>query len=108
MTDQANFKHIRVSSGDDDVVIVAGAPTEGPLTALSAEEAAPEPAREEQSTAASREEKTPVHTAPARADGYQPTTLEDLQQSKMPLAQKVIVALAVLAVIAFVVWYVVF
>ena len=38
-------------------------------------------------------------------DTYRETTLEDIESSKMPVAQKVVIALAVLGIIAFAVWY---
>lgn len=44
--------------------------------------------------------------ASARKDTYRETTLEDVESSKMGNMQKVVLAVAVLAIIAAIVWYV--
>lgn len=99
MADDAGFKHIAVNA-DDDVVIRAGAqaPEPAPVADAACEPAEPSSA--------------PAHptAAPAKApdDGYRPTTLEDIEQSRMPLAQKIVIAAALLAVAAFIAWYVFF
>lgn len=101
MADDAGFKHIAVNA-DDDVVIRAGAPAQVPEPAPAAD-AADEPV--EPSSAPAQPTATP---AKASDDGYRPTTLEDIEQSRMPLAQKIVIIAAVLAVAAFIAWYVFF
>lgn len=49
----------------------------------------------------------PASAKKAKA-GYQATTLEDLEGQKMSAMQKGVIAAAVVAIIAFVVWYVAF
>lgn len=39
------------------------------------------------------------------SDGYEPTTLEDLQSSPVSTTQRVIIVLAVVGLAAFVLWY---
>ena len=41
----------------------------------------------------------------AKKDDYKPTTLEDIESSKMPTMQKVIIVIAVIAVIVFFLYY---
>ena len=41
-------------------------------------------------------------------DAYHPTTLEDLQSAKMPRIQIAVIAVAVVCLIAFAVWYIFF
>ena len=102
MADKTGFKHITVGAGDDDVVIVAGAPAISPAgTAAHRDEAPAEPEPASASAAPARAE------APAK-DSYQPTTLEDIEQAKMPLTQKIVIAAAAVAVVAFAVRYVLF
>ena len=81
------FSHITVTPDDeDDVVIQAGA----------------RPAR----TAAPTPVPAPAPTAPSAEDeGYQGTTLDDLEAAPMPIAQKIVLALGAVAVIAVVAWY---
>ena len=43
-------------------------------------------------------------SAPSAPDGFRETTLDDIESSRMPPAQRVIIALAGLAVIAFLAW----
>ena len=101
------FSHITVTPDDeDDVVIQAGArpartaaPTPVPApapTAPSADDAVVEP-----DDAASEEREEPS----AEDEGYQGTTLDDLEAAPMPIAQKIVLALGAVAVIAVVAWY---
>ncbi|WP_251212031.1 hypothetical protein [Adlercreutzia murintestinalis] len=102
MADRADFKHIRVTGADDDVVIVAGAQTEEADRA----EADRAPAASSDDLSASSEKRDAV-CAPgpeASTGAYHPTTLEDIAESKMSVTQKVVIALAVAAVIVFFVW----
>lgn len=99
MADDAGFKHIAVNA-DDDVVIRAGAPVQASAPAA---DAACEPA--EPSRASAQPAAAPVK---AQDDGYRPTTLEDIEQSRMPLAQRIVIVAAVLAVVAFIAWCIFF
>ena len=103
MADKTGFKHITVGASDDDVVIVAGAPAISPAAGTAAhwDEAPAEPEPASASAAPARAE------APAK-DSYQPTTLEDIEEAKMPLTQNIVIAAAAVAVVAFAVRYVLF
>lgn len=50
--------------------------------------------------------KQPSERPAARTDGYHETTLEDVESFKMGTVQKVVLVVAVLAIIAAIVWYV--
>ena len=107
------FSHITVTPDDeDDVVIQAGArpartaaPTPVPApapTAPSADDAVVEPddaARGEPEAVEEREGPS------AEDEGYQGTTLDDLEAAPMPIAQKIVLALGAVAEIAVVAWY---
>ena len=97
---EPKFSHITVTPDDeDDVVIQAGArparaaaPTADPAFAPAArtvDDEAVEPADEDS----------------AEDGGYQGTTLDDLEAAPMPIAQKIVLALGAVAVIAIVAWY---
>lgn len=106
MTEAQRYSHIKVSDADDDIVIQAGAvggpaPRAGDAPAPApAPDAAPAP----EAAPAPAGESRPAPRAP-KADAYRETTLEDLESSKMGTAQKAVIVLAVLGVIAFAVWY---
>lgn len=74
------MKHITVTPAEDDEVIVVGA----------------EPARE---TTDEKPERRP------KPDEYHETTLEDLQSTSMPLAQKIVIIAAVICIIGALVYY---
>ena len=85
------FKHIKVTAAaEDDEVVVAGVSQETPQTAASA---APTKPREQ------REPRQP------REDSYHETTLEDLERTPMPLAQRIIIIAAVVCIIGALVYY---
>lgn len=105
MAEAQRFSHIKVSDAEDDIVIQAGAvpPCEPAPTAAEPEpEPAPVAEPAPSSAPAPAEEPAP---RPKHADAYRETTLEDLESTKMGTAQKAVIVLAVLGVIAFVVWY---
>ena len=94
MAEAQRFAHIKVPVAEDAIVILGGAVrAAGPAEAAAPAERPPpvEPAA--------------APPAPAREDAYRETTLEDLESSTMGTAQKAVVVLAVLGVIAFAVWY---
>ena len=43
-------------------------------------------------------------SGPNRKDDYHATTLEDIESSKMPTAQKIVIALATLGIFVFAIW----
>lgn len=132
--DAQKFSHISVASDDeDDVVIEAGAPR---FRSYGEGESAAQPAGDE--AAASAANKTSVvdggegfadrasagaapaervsTPAPERAakagkparKGYEETTLADLEDTKMSGMQKGIIAVALIGIVAFIVYYVAF
>ena len=132
--DAQKFSHISVASDDeDDVVIEAGAPRsrsygEGEPAAQPAGDEAPARAAATEATAADGGEgpseppsraSTPAPERAAKADkpakasaparkGYEETTLEDLEGTKMSGMQKGIIAVALIGIAAFIVYYVAF
>lgn len=132
--DAQKFSHISVASDDeDDVVIEAGAPRsrsygegesasqpagdEAAASEVSTEAAAAgggEGSSESPSRAstpaperAAKADKPAKASAPARK-GYEETTLEDLEGTKMSGMQKGIIAVALIGIAAFIVYYVAF
>ena len=135
MTGEAQkFSHISVASDDeDDVVIEAGAPR---FRSYGEGESAAQPAGDEAAASAANKtsvvdggegfadrasagaapaERVSAH-APERAakadkparKGYEETTLADLEDTKMSGMQKGIIAVALIGIVAFIVYYVAF
>ena len=91
------FKHIKVTPAEEqEVVIHAGA------SALPDVEPEVQPESIAPSQAVREEQRA---EAPVRADGYRATTLQDIESTKMSPVQIGIIVVAVLAIIAFAVWY---
>ena len=109
---EPKFSHITGTPDDeDDVVIEAGARpsrsaapaarrAEGPVAASV--EAPPAPAAPE---APARAEADDAPKKRAKDAGYQETTIDDLKAAPMPLAQKIVLALAAVGVIAIAVYF---
>ena len=123
MAEVSGFKHISVSAdSDDDVVIWAGTDAEGAslevpdsvqIQNACAEGASLEVPDSVQFNQASQPAQAPApveRTAqPAAKDlGYRETTLDDLKSEPMSKTQKIIIACAIAAVAAAVVYYFVF
>lgn len=132
--DAQKFSHISVASDDeDDVVIEAGAPRsrsygEGESASQPAGDEAPARAAATEAAEADGGEgpgespsraSTPAPERAAKADkpatasasarkGYEETTLADLEDTKMPDMQKGIIAVALIGIVAFIVYYVAF
>lgn len=123
MPEEKKFSLISVNAGDDDdIVIQAGAaPAASSRVASEPVDSAADRAAE---PATAREQAAPVEESPSAApsesagraedvagtddaDGYKPTTLDDLKRSSMSTTQRVVIVIAALAIIAFVVRYVV-
>lgn len=122
MPDQQRFSFISVSSDEsDDVVIHAGASADAadepgsskprasenssaPLGRQAADRRAAENAS---SDAAELENTGSVERDGVDADAYRPTTLEDLEV-KTPVVQRVVIAVALLLIVAVVVYEIAF
>ena len=130
--DAQKFSHISVTSDDeDDVVIEAGAPRS---RSYGEGESAARPAGDKSTSAANKtaaadggegssespsRASTPAPERAVKADkpatasastrkGYEETTLEDLESTKMSGMQKGIIAVALIGIAAFIVYYVAF
>lgn len=131
--DAQKFSHISVASDDeDDVVIEAGAPR---FRSYGEGESAAQPAGDEAAARAANKTaaadggegsselpsraSTPAPERAAKADkpakasaparkGYEETTLADLEDTKMSGMQKGIIAVALIGIVAFIVYYVAF
>lgn len=109
------FSHIKVTFDEDDEVIEAGLPPDcGPQTTPSSKDREQtldskmfSPAQNQnpqpQSPPASKATKTTVKQPPE--DGFHETTLEDLQSTSMPFAQKIVIVAAVICIIGAIVYY---
>lgn len=112
MPNSKDFKHIKVGSAqNDEVVIKAGKPSaDEPAVASSGIDETPEDvSTNSQST--STEEKADgneVRNSSAPDSSYSPTTLEDLEVSKMSWTQIVVIGVALIALASFIIWYMVF
>ena len=114
MADEPRFTHITVSvDDDDDFVIQAGSASVPVEPVAPAEELAPaeEHARAAEEPASAKEPapaSAPVSAGKRRSDaqGYRETTLEDLEAAKMSSMQKGVIVAAIVAIVAFVMWYV--
>lgn len=132
--DAQKFSHISVASDDeDDVVIEAGAPRSrsygegesasqpagGEAPARTAATEAAEADGGEGSSESPSRASTPAPERAVKADkpatasastrkGYEETTLEDLESTKMSGMQKGIIAVALIGIAAFIVYYVAF
>lgn len=109
MADRTRFKHIKVDAASDDVVIYAGAhpaaqPSVGEASLTTGEAASA--ADGSSASSASAENRNAQASNPS--DDYRETTIQDIRASRMPAMQKAIIAIAVLAIAAFVIWYVSF
>lgn len=104
---ESKFSHITVTPDDeDDIVIQAGA-----RPARFADPAPASPREEEPASepAAANGSSTDEGAQPKREkaenEGYRETTMDDLKAAPMPLAQKIVLALAAMGVVAIVAWY---
>lgn len=109
MAQGEGFKHITLTAPEeDDVVIVAGAcelrqdePAQRVSRAgesLHSEQPQPDNAAVEHDRPARKAHRLPK-------DDYHETTLADLESNPMPLAQKIVIIVAVLCIIGAVVYY---
>ena len=115
------FEHIRIGASgkaeepdDGEVVIVAGAAAE----TSSPSDEGPDPHTPEKSSSNPEDASQSVHAdekgtekshgahAAESEEGYRPTTLEDIDSSRMPKAQIAVIVVAVLGLAAFAAWYI--
>ena len=121
------FEHIRIGekdvsdmpSDDDEVVIRAGvrdAPKEDRPEADCRDDGHPKaderddlPARElDEHGDCSEGDRQDDHAQEAEQDGvYHPTTLEDIESSKMPRMQIAVISVALACLAAFIIWYII-
>lgn len=122
MAAEPSFSRITVTPDEEDVVIQAGirsdahASSEGASfedAGASADEGsaagahAAKPSGSARAAAPSGAAAGAAASRPAsEGDNYRATTLEDIESSKMSVMQKAIIAVAVIAIVAFAVWYV--
>ena len=119
MAGQTDFKHITVNPGDvEDTVIQAGAvsssaahpvrPVAAHATGASEAADTPAPATAPSSEPAADAASAAAAAAVSRSSGdrapYRETTLEDIKGSKMPKTQIIVIALALIAIAAFIIW----
>ena len=119
MAQSEGFKHITVTPAEeDDVVIRVGATgSDGPAEEPQVEpEPDPEPVSAHQAEAdepAQSDQPVPEPTkakpsTQKKRDDYREATLEDLKSQPMPLAQKIVIAAAVVCIIGAIVYYLLF
>ena len=98
------FKRIVVTPPEEDEVIVAGA-VEAPDAAPNP---APDAAPDDASDPAPLPASAPASRRPQPAsaeEGYHETTLEDLEGTKMPLAQRIVIVAAIICIIGALIYY---
>ena len=110
MAGQSGFDHIKVTPSEvDEEVIVAGRPSQGIEASKGEPTVAP---RAEESATIPDELGSSEHAAQAQSDApskgsreqYHETTIEDIDSFKMSTVQKVIIAIAIILIIAFVIY----
>lgn len=119
---KGDFKHIQVTAAEEDEVIIAGvgapadsmeptvgqAPKSEPMAqqppASQSSQVAPSPAQPERPATTSKPTKSSSKGV-KKKDDYHETTLEDLQGTPMPLAQKIVIIAAVVCIIGALVYY---
>lgn len=114
MSEEKKFTHIAVTADDDDDFVieagVRGSRLSAPPVADGGEGEATASAEQPRPTtdgSARRAHARTEQAQPSKGDrgAYRETTLEDLESSKMPAAQKAVIVLAVIGIAAFIVWY---
>lgn len=103
----ADFQRIKVNAPEeDDIVIQAGIVTpDDPVGAEVASPSEPEVAVQDDPVEAGLRPTREPEAKP-EGDTFRETTLDDLKGSGMGTMQKAIIVVAVVAIVAFVIWYV--
>lgn len=110
------FKHIKVNPADDsEVVIIAGAPDAASeedvrtVDVIVEDREADEPTADENPAVERPADKQPAdvkkRSKEDAEDAYHPTTLEDIESSKMPGTQIAVIVVAVIVLVAFGIWF---
>lgn len=114
---ETGFKHIAVTAAEEDDFVIRAGVSEQPEAALESE---PEEQEEVEPVVSSEvevdekpESKVELEPEPApvrkpiekKKDAYHETTLEDLNSTQMPLAQKIVIAAAIVCIIGAVIYY---
>ena len=112
---ETGFKHIAVTAAEEDDFVIRAGVSEQPGTESESEEL--EEVEPVDSSEVEVDEKPEPEVepepkpAPARKpaakkkDTYHETTLEDLNSTQMPLAQKIVIAAAIVCIIGAVIYY---
>lgn len=109
MQESKGYKHIKVSaSRNDEVVIKAGRHDGDDIDAQHEEVEDVDDSRIESSALPEEPKAEEASQRSHKEPAYQPTTLEDINAFKMSKVQIAVIVLAILAVIAFAVWYIAF
>ncbi len=108
MSENSKVSHISVTPAvdEEDIVIQAGAVPESDVSSVHygiSEEISEEQPEVTSSTPTASQ---PSSQSKTKTDDYHETTLEDIKSSTMPLMQKIIIVVALIAVIAFIVVYI--
>ena len=101
---EPKFSHITVTPDDEDDVVIQARPADPAPASPCEEEPAPEPEPAAANGSSTDEDARPKREK-AVNEGYRETTMDDLKAAPMPLAQKVVLALAAVGVVAIVAWY---
>lgn len=102
------FRHIKVTPAEEqEVVIHAGAPAKDASAKPQADpvQAGAGPVGATRFQQAVQESGTMPKARRREQGAHRGTTLEDIESSKMPKTQVVIIVIAICAIIAFAVWY---
>lgn len=111
MPDSKTYKHIKVGPVENDELVIKAGKSNIDKVGNASESVskASEVTNEEvpkKDIAANGKAESGETTKPGSS--YKPTTLEDLKTSKMSWTQIVVIAVALIAISAFIFWYIVF
>ena len=97
------FKHITVTVAEEEDVVIHAGLGEAPVP--EEPEPAPEPvSAPEPALVSAPEVAAKPKPKPVPEDGYHETTLEDLQDRSMPLAQRIVIIAAIICIIGAVIY----
>ena len=108
---ETGFKHIAVTAAEEDDFVIRAGVSEQPGTESESESEELEEVEMVVDEKTEPEVESKPKPAPARKpaakkkDAYHETTLEDLNSTQMPLAQKIVIAAAIVCIIGAVIYY---
>lgn len=112
MPNSKDYKHIKVGSvQNDEVVIKAGKPTtdESAVVSKDIEDTpASTPAQNPITDNSEKTSNSETRESTNSSSSYSPTTLDDLEVSKMSKTQIAVIVVALIALASFIIWYIVF